>query len=258
MNQTVNSSTTSYNFFTKIFARIWAFWGLITFVITFFIILIPSLATKLIKDPIGMKWFILLAKWWNSFWLFLVACPLKVYGKEHFGKGKVYIVTANHNALLDVPLLCPFVPGANQTIAKDSFTKIPFFGWYYARGAVLVNRESVISRKKSYELMKDALKKKFHMCIFPEGTRNKTDLPLAKFQDGAFKLSRDTKVPIIPCVITGTRRAMPIHESFFFLPTALEIHFLPPVEVGNETIEELKEKVHFIMTEFYRKKGGNV
>ena len=40
----------------------------------------------------------------------------------------------------------------------------------------------------------------------------------------------------------------------FFLPTALEIHFLPPVQVGNETIEELKEKVHFIMTEFYKKK----
>ena len=99
--------------------------------------------------------------------------------------------------------------------------------------------------------MKDALKKGFHMCIFPEGTRNKTDQPIAKFQDGAFKLSRDTKTPIIPCVIIGTKKACPIHEKLFLLPTRLEIHFLTPIEPEEMTIEVLKQNVHTIMQDFY-------
>ena len=239
------------NFLIAVFARIWALWGIITFISTFLLIFIPSMATKLVKNPKGMWWFILLSKWWNSLWLILIGSPLKVYGKENFKKGTTYIVTSNHNALLDVPLLCPFVPGANQTIAKDSFTKVPLFGWYYARGSVLVNRDNVASRKRSFELMKDALKKGFHMCIFPEGTRNKTDQPIAKFQDGAFKLSRDTKTPIIPCVIIGTKKACPIHDKLFLLPTRLEIHFLTPIEPEEMTIEVLKQKVHTIMQDFY-------
>ena len=193
----------------------------------------------------------MIAKWWNTTWLYLVCSPLKVYGKEHFKKGTTYIVTANHNAMIDVPLLCPFVPGANQTIAKDSFTKVPLFGWYYARGSVLVNRESEASRKKSFELMKAALAEGFHMCIFPEGTRNKTDKPMAKFQDGAFKLSRDTKTTIIPCVNIGTAKACPIHETLFLLPTKLQLHFLPPIEPEDLTIEALKQKVFTVMEDFY-------
>ena len=251
--ESINSEVnrTKPNILLAIFARIWALWGIVTFVGTFLIIFIPSMATKLVKNPKGMWWFILISKWWNTCWLYLIGSPLKVFGKENFKNGTTYIVTSNHNALLDVPLLCPFVPGANQTIAKDSFTKVPLFGWYYARGSVLVNRDNVASRKRSFELMKDALKQGFHMCIFPEGTRNKTDKPIAKFQDGAFKLSRDTKTPIIPCVIIGTKKACPINESFFLLLARLEIHFLPPVNPDDLTIEALKEKVHTIMQEFY-------
>lgn len=246
-------SRKKYNLFTAFFARIWAVWGVVTFVLTFLIIFIPSMATKLVKDPKGMWWFILVSKAWNTVWLYLVLSPLKVYGKEYFKKGTTYIVTANHNGMLDIPLLCPFVPGPNQTIAKDTFTKVPLFGWFYARGSVLVNRDSVASRKKSFDLMKASLKKGFHMCIFPEGTRNKTDLPMAKFQDGAFKLSRDTKTPIIPCIILGSAKACPIHETLFLLPTKLQMHFLPPIEPEDMTIEALKQKVYDTMVDFYVK-----
>ncbi len=251
MSQSSLSTPPKYGILTLAFARVWAVWAVISFAATFIVIFIPSMATKLVKNPKGIWWFILIAKWWNTTWLYLVGSPLKVYGKEHFKKGTTYIVTSNHNALLDVPLLCPFVPGPNQTIAKDTFTKVPIFGWYYARGSVLVNRESVASRKRSFDLMKAALKDGFHMCIFPEGTRNKTGNPMAKFQDGAFKLSRDTKTPIIPCVIIGSAKACPIQYSLFFLPTRIQLHFLPPIEPEDLTIEALKQKVFDTMQAFY-------
>ncbi len=242
------------NIFVVIFARIWAFWGLLSFTVTFLIIVIPALATKLIPNPKGMYWFIKVSQFWTGTWLYMIGCPMKVVGKQHFKKGSTYIITYNHNALLDVPLSAPFVPGANQTIAKDSFAKVPIFGWFYARGSVLVNRKSLTSRKKSYDLMRAALKQTFHMCIYPEGSRNKTNKPLAPFHDGAFKLAVDTQNAIMPSLIFGTREAMPIHKTFYLLPKKLEIHFLPPIEAGTDA-EALKQKVYETMWNYYESRA---
>ena len=230
----------------QIFARIWAFWGLISFAGTFIIILIPSLLTKLIKDPKGMWWFISIARGWQWTWLHLIGCPVTIKGKEHFEKGKTYIVTCNHNAMLDVPLSAPFIPGPNQTIAKKEFTKIPLFGFYYARGSVLVDRNSDASRRR-----KAALKKGFHMCIFPEGTRNKSTEPLKQFYDGAFKLAVDTKTSVIPAVLLHTKKAMPSDKKFWLVPHPVAIHFLPAIDVEGYTSKELRDKVFNVMRDYY-------
>ena len=242
------------NIFIEIFARIWAFWGLVSFTVTFLIIVIPSLATKLVPNPRGMYWFIKVSQFWMTSWLYMVGCPMKVVGKQNFKKGSTYIITYNHNALLDVPLSAPFVPGANQTIAKDSFAKVPIFGWFYARGSVLVNRKSLASRKKSYDLMKAALAQTFHMCIYPEGSRNKTNKSLAPFHDGAFKLAVDTQNEVMPSLIFGTKEAMPIHKPFYLLPKKLEIHFLPPIAAGTDA-DALKQKVFETMLNYYESRA---
>ncbi|BDQ11370.1 lysophospholipid acyltransferase family protein [Sediminibacterium sp. TEGAF015] len=237
----------------SIFGRIWALWGLTTFVATFLIIIIPSLLTALIPDPKGMSYFIQLAKVWMNTWLFLIGCPVTVRGKFHFKKGQPYIVTCNHNSLLDIPLSSPYIPGPNQTIAKKEFTKIPIFGWYYERGSVIVDRKSDASRRKSYELMKAALEKGFHMCIYPEGTRNRTQEPLKRFYDGAFKLAAESGYPIIPAVILNTKKALPANRFFYLMPHKLGLHFLQPIEVGNRSAEELKEETFNTMAAYYVK-----
>lgn len=235
----------------EIFGRIWAVWGILSFAVTFLVIFIPSMITYLLPDPKGSAVFIRIAKLWMDVWLRLVGCPVTIKGKENFAKGRSYIVTFNHNSLLDVPLSAPYVPGANKTIAKTSFTKVPLFGWFYRKGSVLVDRNSDASRRKSFEEMKNVLKKGMHMCIYPEGTRNRTNEPLKKFYDGAFKLAVETNTAIIPTLIFNTKKAVPVNKSFFFLPHQLEMHFLPPVEVNNQTVEQLKEKVAGIMKTYY-------
>jgi 1-acyl-sn-glycerol-3-phosphate acyltransferase len=151
--------------FKEIFGRIWAVWGMASFIATFLIIFIPSMLTYAIPGKKGQEIFILISRIWMRIWLFLVACPLKVKGREHFSKGATYIVTCNHNSLMDVPLSCPFIPGANRTIAKKSFTKVPLFGWFYAKGSVLVDRNSEESRRRSFNEMKQTLNEGMHMSI---------------------------------------------------------------------------------------------
>lgn len=237
----------------NIFARLWAFWGLISFVSTFLIFLVPSYATSFIKGTKGIDYFIRVAKAWMQVWLTLVGCRVTVTGTNHFEKGRTYIVTCNHNALLDVPLSSPFIPGANQTIAKKSFVKVPLFGWYYKRGSVIVDRESDASRRQSFEAMKSALENGMHMCIYPEGTRNRSNAPLKKFYDGAFKLAVETNHAIIPAVIFNTKKALPANKFFYFLPTKLKLDFLTPIEPAGLSADDLKEKVYQVMLAHYTK-----
>lgn len=183
-------------------------------------------------------------------WLFLTGCPLKVKGLQNFEDGETYIVTCNHNSILDPTLSCPFIPGPNKTIAKDFYAKIPVFGWYYARGSVLINRKSEESRKESYDKMQAVLAKGMHMSIYPEGTRNRTREPLKKFYSGAFHLAEQSGHRIIPAVLFNTKKALPFGKPFYFLPTKMEIHFLEPVDTAGKTATVLKEEVHAIMKQY--------
>lgn len=125
----MKSSTTK-----TIFARIWAVWGMISFVVSFLLIYPIFLLSFLIKD----KWksqafFISVSRYWMKVWLFIIGCRLKINGLNHFKPNENYIVVFNHNTMLDIPLSSPFLPGANKTIAKKSFAAIPLFGLFYKK-----------------------------------------------------------------------------------------------------------------------------
>lgn len=239
-------------FIKDILARLLALWAIATFIITFLVILIPSMFCYLIPEPKGQDIFIKIARLWMNVWLALVGCPVKVRGKQNFIPGNTYVVTCNHNSLMDVPLSCPFIPGPNKTIAKSSFAKIPLFGFYYMKGSVLVDRKSETSRRQSFEKMKAVLEKNMHMSIYPEGTRNRTGEPLKKFHDGAFRLASETGHDIIPAIIFNTKDVLPIGKTFYFWPQKLEIHFLPAITVNkNDPYPELKARVFEVMKDYY-------
>ncbi len=248
LNKTSSSST-----WVEVFARIWAVWGLISFVITFLLVFFPSMIAYLIPGKKGQVYFIAVSRVWMNVWLQLIGCPVSINGREFFETGKTYVVVFNHNALLDVPLSAPYVPGANKTIAKSSFAKVPLFGWFYSKGSVLVDRKSDASRRKSFEQMKKVLSMGMHMCLYPEGTRNRTNEPLKTFYDGAFKLATETNTDIIPCIITGTKKAMPVNKKFYLLPKKLSMNFFPSVSAANSDSKALKEKVFDIMYNAYVK-----
>ncbi len=92
-----------------------------------------------------------------------------------------------------------------------------------------------------------------HMCLYPEGTRNRTNEPLKTFYDGAFKLATETNTDIIPCIITGTKKAMPVNKKFYLLPKKLSMNFFPSVSAANSDSKALKEKVFDIMYNAYVK-----
>jgi 1-acyl-sn-glycerol-3-phosphate acyltransferase len=241
------------NFFKKIFSRVWAVWGLLLFVVTMFIFFIPFLLFGYFrKEPVKTKKFISFSRVWMNIFLTGIGCPLTVKGKENFKEGETYIVVCNHNSFMDVPVASPAIPGGNKTIAKIEISKVPIFGILYKTGSVLVDRKNEASRRESFGKMKDVLGMGLHMCIYPEGTRNKTDQPLKPFHNGAFILAVDTKKPIMPALIFNSRKTLPPEQFFSLIPHKLSMHFLKPVYINDgDTVESLKQKVFEIMSAYY-------
>jgi 1-acyl-sn-glycerol-3-phosphate acyltransferase len=236
------------NFFAKVFAS----WAVLIFVITLLPVALLMWIIGIIDEPKRTKIFRIISQVWMRLFFLLTGCGLKVFGKKNFEPGEKYIITCNHRSFMDVPVTTPFIPGANKTIAKSEMAKIPLFGLIYKRGSVLVNRKDKNSRRESFSKMKNVLHLGMHMCIYPEGTRNKTALPLTAFHDGAFKLAVETGTSIIPALIFNTKKILPPGKSFYFMPATMQLHFLPPVVVNsNDDYELLKNKVFGIMQQYY-------
>lgn len=244
--------------FKAIAGRIWAVWGLILFVSTMLLFMIPFLLySYTATDPKRTLRFIRLSRIWMGVFLPLAGCPLRVRGREHFAPGENYIVVCNHNSLMDVPISSPAIPGGNKTIAKIEMARIPLFGLMYRTGSVLVNRKSEASRKESYIQMRKVLEMGLHMCIYPEGTRNKTGQPLKSFHNGAFKLAMESGKAIVPGIIFNTRKAVPSDQFFFLWPQRLEMHFLAPIPIQpGDTTESLKDRTFQVMETYYKAHAG--
>ncbi len=243
----------------SVFARIWAGWAVLAFVTTMLIFFIPFLLFCYFRpEPSKTYRFVAYIRIWMAVFLNLIGCPLTIRGKSNFQKGENYIVLCNHNSLIDVPVSSPSIPGGNKTIAKTEMARIPLFGLLYETGSVLVDRKSDASRKESFSKMKAVLAMGLHMCIYPEGTRNKTNEPLKSFHSGAFRLAIDSGKSIIPALIFNSRKVLPADKSFYLLPHRLAIHFLPPVRVEQaDTPDSLRQRVAAIMSEYYLKQQGN-
>lgn len=239
--------------FKQILGRIFAVWGILVFVITMLPVFLTIWLIGKMKEPNRTVTFRMLCKHWMQVFFFFTGCRLKIKGAANFRKKENYIVICNHNSLFDVPVTTPFIPGPpNKTIAKIEMASTPLFGLIYRRGSVLVDRKRTNSRRDSFNKMKEVLRLGMHMCIYPEGTRNRSSLPLKDFQDGAFRLAMETKTSIMPALIFNTRKVLPPGKPFFFWPCRMEMHFLPPREIKeSDTHDILKKELFEKMFQYY-------
>jgi 1-acyl-sn-glycerol-3-phosphate acyltransferase len=235
----------------NILARIIALWAIIVFFLSLLVVDLIVLYANRKPEPKRSKFLQPVYQNWLTLFFILTGVRRKFVGKEHFNKKEAFVIVCNHRSLMDPPLSSPGIPEANKTIAKIEMAKIPVFNILYKSGSVLVDRKSDASRKKSYLRMKEVLNMGIHMCIYPEGTRNKTKEPLRTFHDGAFRLAVDAKKRIMPTVIFNTEKVMPNNKTFYYWPSKVEMHFLPPISTENKTSQQVREEVFEVMKNYY-------
>jgi len=190
---------------------------------------------------------------WMGIFMPMIFCPVKHFGKEKFKKNKNYVVVVNHNSFIDIPVSAPGIPMPSITLAKVEISKVPFFGYIYKQGTILLDRKNRNSRYESFIKMKEVLARGLNLCLYPEGTRNKSEALLGKFKDGAFKVAIENETDIMIGVILGTKNILHPTKKMYAWPHKIEFHFLDTEEVNQYELKEaasLRETVRDKMLSF--------
>ncbi len=239
---------------SSILGRVYVVYFLLLFIVTMFIVLPVIWIVYPLSEPLRTKIIHKIFRVWMGVFLPMVFCPVRRKGKQNFKDGQQYVVVLNHNSMMDIPVATPWIPGPNKTLAKIEMSKVPFFGVIYKCGSILVDRKKESSRRESITKMQENLDMGLHLCLYPEGTRNKSGQPMQPFFDGAFITAIKAQKPIMPGVIFNTGKILPYNKKFWARPMPVPIHFLEPIPTEGLTLEnvaELKQRVHNIMETYY-------
>lgn len=238
----------------NILGHIYMLYALLLFVATMLIVFVPIWLISFLPEPSRARALHRVFRVWMGVFLPLAFCPVFRKGKKNFKKGQNYVVVINHNSLADIPVSSPWIPGPNKTLAKVEMARIPIFGVIYKCGSILLDRNKDSSRRDSFSKMQETLNMGIHLCLYPEGTRNKTKMPLQPFFDGAFITAIRTQKPIMPGIIFNTGKILPHNKKLWAWPKPIRIHFLKPIPTEGLTLADvatLKAQVHHVMETYY-------
>lgn len=241
----------------KLFYFVWSLWAIFIWISTLIISCLGYAIIFLIggknADKAGLK----LSRIWAKVGLFLSGIIVKVHSRENINPNQNYIFISNHRSQLDIPICAVGTPNYFKFLAKEELVKIPFLGYIIKRLYITVKRDNVRDRVKSFQKMRKEVENNTSIWLYPEGTRNRTDLPLNTFQDGAFRLAIDTATPIAMMVIIDSGKNLPAGTFFQFKPGIVHFYCLPPINtVGMKGAEAnaLKEKAYNEMYAFIKEK----
>ena len=137
---------------------------------------------------------------------------INVEGGDKINNAGPYLIVSNHRSIID-PLIVEMAlknSGINGLwIAKKELYNSFFFGMFTRNaGTVLLDRESK-TMGPFFTEVKQKVKSGFSICVFAEGTRNKTEQTLAEFKEGAQIIAVKNRLPILPVFIeTNANQAL--------------------------------------------------
>lgn len=124
-------------------------------------------------------------------------------------KGERYIICPNHTSMADIMMTLALFPNCFLFIGKKELANLPLFGYFYKKTNLLVDRSSIRSKQRVFQLGAEKLDQGIGLCIYPEGGVPDADMELAAFKNGAFRLAADKGVSIIPVTYPDNKRHLP-------------------------------------------------
>lgn len=182
----------------------------------------------LIISQRGDKISFIFIRLWAGIWAALSGIRFEIHGKEYIDRSKPYIYIFNHRSFIDAPMIPLSIPQEVRAIGKKELSKIPVFGQVIGRLAVWVDRSNAESRKISLEKLVSFLNQGSSVVVAPEGTRNNTPETLLPFQKGAFRLSIETGIPILPMAVIGADQIMK-RGTILLSPGKVRVYFSNPI-----------------------------
>jgi 1-acyl-sn-glycerol-3-phosphate acyltransferase len=166
----------------------------------------------------------------NPFWDFHVVDDV------HPDPRRPYVFVANHASNADA-FLVAMLPWEMKWLSKKSIFDIPLLGWQMrVAGDVELLRGDKDSARHAVEELRERLRRKLSVIVFPQGTRS-PDGTVGAFREGAFRLAIEENVDVVPLAVAGTSNSLP-KGSLTFKKTSATVTVLPPVSTKGLTPDD--------------------
>jgi long-chain acyl-CoA synthetase len=163
--------------------------------------------------------------------------------------GGPFIMTPNHQSLMDVLLIARTLPDATLKntyfIARDSLAKSAAVRWLMSKSNVIfvnIDRDLRTAIKNAAAVIQSGK----NLVIFPEGHRTR-DGRMSQFKKMFAILSIELKVPVVPVAINGAFELFP-HGKFFPTEGTVELTYCDPVMPKEKDYEKVARKVQSMIS----------
>ncbi len=161
-------------------------------------------------------------------------------GTENIPSSGGVIIASNHLSYLDPPLIGISIKKRPLFIAKGSLFRNPAIGWFVKLYSLPVDRDN--PKPSTMKEALKALRAGKAVIIFPEGTRSH-DGSIREGKKGVGALAALSKAPVVPALIEGTDKALPVGAKFF-KPAKVRVTFGRPIYYNKEEKnKEIQEKI---------------
>lgn len=151
----------------------------------------------------------------------------KIENAELLESDEPYVLIANHQSAIDVLTMSKIWPKNCVVMLKKSLKYVPFFNICAIKcDSIFIDR---FNKNKAHQSVDDArhgIERGKKIFIYPEGTRNNKE-DLLPFKKGAFIISKNVNVPIVPVVFSSykpfydydTKKMVIIWRSYYQSPS---------------------------------------
>jgi len=192
---------------------------------------------------------------WSKLWMVLCFYRFKKI-TDHPLPEPPYIIVANHSSYLDI-FMMPALMSKDKYLflGKSEILNYPLIKTFFKRLNIPVFRDTIVKAGKSLVRARQELKNGWSLVIFAEGEIPDNDSPrMIPFKDGAFRLAKKAKVPIVPITFLTNYKLLsdPDNITGPASPGASKLHIHPYIskeEVNNLSKEELTKKCFDMINE---------
>lgn len=174
----------------------------------------------------------------------LSAVKVEIVGRELIEQARPALYVANHASLLDVLIAMWLVPYGTSAVAKKEVIWFPFVGQVYLlSGSLRVDRANRTSAIAAMDRQARFVERSgVSVVIWPEGTRSR-DGRLLPFKKGFAHLALQTRLPIVPIVISGAHRAWQKGGFRIAEGTHVRVEVTPPIPTTGWARERLDDHI---------------
>lgn len=236
------------------------FLTIILFLTLFFFLGIPVMIAEFIigrfNKPLRDRTSLAIVNWGFRLCLWVAGTKITYIGEERVPKDQAVLYIANHRSFFDILMTYVRVPRPTGYVAKIELKKAPFLSqWMRLVNCLFLDRKDLKQGAKTIITATQMVKDGISICIFPEGTRNKTEDTFLPFHGGSFKIAEKSGCPIVPIAINNAAEIFENHLPFV-RPTHVVIEYCEPIytsELSREDKRKLADMTFERISETYFK-----